>query len=138
MKASHHDFEVELRDDWWGEAGMLGFRTSLNCYRGDASAFPNKRIFSVSIEEVEPVRRNLSAGVFNDNEEASAHDRVVRILRGFQADAEIPPVEVVSMSPDSRFKYKLVHGAHRFYCSLIAGFSHVPAVQGFAMSALDR
>src|SRR6266403_1062482 len=29
------------------------------------------------------------------------------------------------------YRYKLVHGAHRFYCSLAAGFKCVPAIEGF-------
>lgn len=49
----------------------------------------------------------------------------------------MPPVEVVAAEPHSAQPLRLVHGAHRLYCSLAAGFSHVPAVFGFDINALD-
>ncbi len=64
-------------------------------------------------------------------------DRVISILTGFRTGSAIPPVEVVLEPEGSNFRYKLVHGAHRFYCSLAAGYSHVPAIMGFDLNTLD-
>jgi hypothetical protein len=85
-----------------------------------------------------PVYRAPGIGIFNDNDEATAMERVVSILRGFRSGAAIPPVEVVRQPTRADFRYKLVAGAHRFYCSLAAGFYHVPALMGFDINALDR
>ena len=98
-------------------------------YRGDPSAFPGREIAAVPINEVEPVSRQLSHGVFNDSPESgTARERVSSILRGFRSDSAIPPVEVVRIQGSGPCRYRLFHGAHRFYCSVAAGFSHVPAV----------
>ena len=76
--------------------------------------------------------------IFNDNEEASARERVVSVLRGFRSGAAIPPVKIVEAGAEYGYRYKLVDGAHRFYCALAVGFTHVPTVRGFDWGALDR
>lgn len=114
------------------------FAPLARAYAVDSRAVGDRSIFEVSIEDVREVKRHRGVGVFNDSEEASARERVVSILRGFMAGAKIPPVEVVCEPPGSRYRYKLVNGTHRFYCSLAAGFSHVPAVKGFDINALNR
>jgi hypothetical protein len=129
MKLRHHDLQIELDDTWWTEAGMEGFVPLTRAYHVDANAAQG--VFEIRIDEVRPVRRNPGVGIFNDDEERSARERVVSILRGFRNGSAIPPVEVVSEPPDTDFRYKLVAGVHRFYCSLGAGFSHVPAVEGW-------
>jgi len=84
------------------------------------------------LEDVGPVSRNSGVGIFNDSEEeGSARERVVRILRGFRFDNAIPPVEIIEGQTGYPYRYKLVHGAHRFYCSLAAGFKCVPCIEGF-------
>jgi hypothetical protein len=137
MKIHHHDLEIELDDAWWEEAGMKHVSPSANTYCVNIEAAKGKEIFIVKIDEVGPVRRKPGVGIFNTNVEATAKDRVISILAGFRNGAAIPPVEVVLEPKGSKFPYRLVHGAHRFYCSLAAGFSHVPAVKGFDINALD-
>ena len=131
MKLYHHDLKIELDDTWWAEAGMEGFVPLTRAYLVDIKAAKGREPFEIRIDEVKPVRRNPGVGIFNDNDEASARDRVVSILRGFRTGSAIPPVEVVFEPAGSDFLYKLVAGAHRFYCSLAAGFTHVWAVKGF-------
>jgi hypothetical protein len=71
----------------------------------------------------------LSHGLFNDHEElGTARQRVVHILRGFHTGAQIPPVLVDRLGQPSQHLYRLRDGAHRFYSSIAAGFSHVPAI----------
>lgn len=131
MKFYHHDLEIELDDTWWVEAGMKSFTPSTNSYRTHIKGSNGKEIFEVKIVEVSPVRRNPGVGIFNTNAEATAKDRVISILTGFLNGSVIPPIEVISEPEGSSFPFKLVHGAHRFYCSLAAGFSHVPAIKVF-------
>ena len=138
MKLYHHDIEIELDDTWWEEACMKKFTPTTISYLVNTEAAKGQNIFNVKINDVSPVKRKPGVGIFNDNEEASAKDRVVSILSGFITGSAIPPVEVVPASKDSGFQYKLVHGAHRFYCSLAAGFTHVPAIEGFDINALDE
>ncbi|MGD0210765.1 MAG: hypothetical protein ABSC14_07275 [Desulfomonilia bacterium] len=137
MKFHHHDLEIELDDTWWEEADMKSFTPSTNAYYTNIEAADGKEIFTVKIVEVSPVRRNPGVGIFNNSAEATAKDRVISILTGFRTGSAIPPVEVVSEPEGSNFRYKLVHGTHRFYCSLAAGFSHVPAIKGFDINTLD-
>lgn len=129
MKIHHHDLEIELDDTWWEEVGMKNFAPKTIAYRVNIKAANGLEIFKVRIDEVSPVRRNPGVGIFNDNNVATAKDRVESILNGFLTGSVIPPVEVVPEPKGSNYRYKLVHGAHRFYCSLAAGFSHVPAIE---------
>jgi hypothetical protein len=96
-----------------------------------------ERIFEIPIQEIAPVRRNPGVGIFNDNDELSARDRVLRILRGFRAGDGILPIELVDMPVGSPQRFKLTAGTHRLYCSPAAGFSHVPATEGFDITAPD-
>jgi len=137
MKFFHHDLQIELDDAWWAEAEMDNFIPAEKTYRVDIEAAKGRKVFEVSIDEVSPVRRNPGVGIFNDNREASARERVVSLFRGFRTGSAIPPVEIIPEPAGGDFRYKLVAGAHRFYCSLAAGFSHVPAVEGFDIKALN-
>ncbi len=137
MKLVHHDLEFELDDNWWSEAGMDAFIPSSHYYNVDISQNRGEEWFEVAINDVEPVRRNAGVGIFNDNEYATAQKRVVSILIGFCSGAMIPPVEVIEQSKDP-YRYKLVVGVHRFYCSLAAGFTHVPAIKGFDWSTIRQ
>ncbi|MCL4501827.1 MAG: hypothetical protein M1438_08205 [Deltaproteobacteria bacterium] len=131
MKLCHLDLQIELDDTWWAEASMQGFVPLNRAYCVSNDAAGGRRLFEVRIIEVKPLIRDPGVGIFNDNKEASAKDRVISILKGFRTRSPIPPVEVVFEPADSNFRYKLVAGVHRFYCSLAVGFSHVPAVEGW-------
>jgi hypothetical protein len=133
----HHNFIFELKHAWWVEAGMSGFVASSRSYPANSESFPGSSIYEVPINEIAPVLRELSHGVFNDDIEKglTAKDRVIQILQGFLASAALPPVELVQLPEGSPYKYKLAHGAHRFYLSIVAGFTHMPAVDGFDWSS---
>jgi hypothetical protein len=131
----HHDLKVELDDAWWAEAHMAGFVPQGTAYRVDLGAAKGEGAFEARIEEIEPVRRKPGVGIFNTNETKTARERVVCILTGFRTGAAIPPIELVDAAPGSGFRYKLTAGTHRLYCSFAAGFTHVPAVQGFDITA---
>ncbi len=139
MKLYHHDlFVCELDDAWWKEAGMEGFVPKNPAYRVDRNQAEGKKILEININEVQCVIRNQGTNIFNDSEEeGTAKTRVIRILRGFIADSAIPPVKIASEPAGSDYPYRLVHGTHRFYCSVAADFTHVPAIFGFDINALD-
>ncbi len=105
---------------------MTGFVPATRAYRTAKSP----RILTVSIDDVGPVNLALRRQIFLDSdEEGTARERVSRIFRGFRRGDAIPPVEIVDGKPGYGYRFKLTHGAHRFYCSVAAGFTHVPAVR---------
>jgi hypothetical protein len=138
MIFTHHELRIELNDNWWSEAGMIGFVPMAKYYRVDPDFSKGQQISAVRIEDVEAaVVRSSNVGIFHDSiEEGTARERVLRILRGFRLGEAIPPVQISAGRGAHRFK--LVHGAHRFYCSLAAGFTHVPAIKGFDYDSLDQ
>jgi hypothetical protein len=131
MVVFHHGLRIELPDPWWAEAEMAGFVPRARTFRPDVNAEKGVEIFEASVEDVAPLKRAPGVGIFNDNKEATARERVVRILRGFREGAQIPPIHLTKLTPAAAFRYKIGNGSHRFYCSLAAGFSHVPAFEGY-------
>jgi hypothetical protein len=131
----HHHLRIELDDAWWVEAEMTNFTPASHAFRPDLEKARGETIFEARIDEVAPLQRNPDVGIFNDNEEATARERVVRLLRGFREGAAIPPVILIGQPATSSFRYKIGHGSHRFYCSLAVGFSHIPAIAGLDFSA---
>jgi hypothetical protein len=131
----HHDLTIELDDSWWAEAQMAGFVPAGVAYRVDLDAAKGGAVFEARIDEIGPVRRKPGVGIFNKNEIKTARERALCILKGFRTDAAIPPIELVGAPAGSPFRYKLVAGTHRLYCSLAARFSHVPAVEGLDITA---
>src|SRR5438093_9328924 len=126
MRFLHRDVEYELDEAWWLEAGMVGFNPPQRSFRSASSDVLGRALFEIAVDQVEPLRRELSHGVFNNSAESgSAHDRVVSILRGLREGSVIPPIHVTKTAPGSVCPFRLVHGAHRFYCAVAAGFSHV-------------
>ena len=125
MRCNHNGFEFCLPDRWWVEAEMTGFDPQAAAYR----VYADTDSENVRIDDVEPIRRNLSHGVFNDDTETgvSAKQRVLHILRGFLTNSAIPPVRVRRQPAGSKYAYELRHGVHRFYCSVRAGFTEIPA-----------
>jgi hypothetical protein len=136
MMLHHHDLQIELDDLWWYDAGMTGFVTTEHAYRVAPDRF-NRRMQIVPINDVGAVRRAMGVGIFNDDREAglSARERVIRILQGIRLNDAIPPVEVVRSNPNHPYPYKLVAGTHRLYCSLAVGFTSIPAVEGYDITA---
>jgi len=138
MRLTHHDLSIVLEDEWLAEAQMAGFSPTSNAYRTDLSFSINgEPILEVRIADVGPVGSvRCSIGIFRDSEDGvPALERVVKTLRGFRLGEAIPPVQIVECGPDSQYPYKLTAGVHRFYCSLAAGFTHVPTLWGFDWNA---
>jgi hypothetical protein len=94
VKVHHADFEIELPDAWWQEAGMQDFVPSAQGYAVDDCGLPINAVQYVPIADIAPVRRQLSHRVFNDLHGLSARERVLQILRGFLRGDALPPLEV--------------------------------------------
>ena len=100
MEIRHGHVRQDLPDEWWEEAGMVGFVPARAAYRPNPSPYPVGRVFEIPIADVEPFERKLSHGIFNDSSLfGTARERVVSLLRGFREDAAIPPVHVVRLGP---------------------------------------
>jgi hypothetical protein len=128
MLIAHGSVEYALPDEWWLDAGMQGFRPRGHSFRVNPDAACGLPVLEVATDEVEPLRRNLSHGVFNDSTQfGTARHRVVQILCAFRDDVPLPPIEVVR-TKSSACRFRLAHGAHRFYCAIAAGFTAVPAI----------
>lgn len=129
MVFRHLTQEFTIDDDWWLQAGMKEFVPTSSSYRSASEIIGQWSVEQVALDDVEPLERRLSHGVFNDSPEyGNARDRVVNILSGLLSDSKIPPVELMRLNGHGSYKYRLKHGAHRFYCSRAAGFTHIPAV----------
>jgi hypothetical protein len=129
MKLCHHHLEIELDDTWWTEAGMDGFVPLKKAYIVNADAANGRKLFEIRIDDVKPVMRGPGVKIFRGKES------VLSIFQGFVVGSAIPPIEIVFEPQGSKFRYELVNGTHRLYCSLAAGFSHVPAVEGIKFNA---
>jgi hypothetical protein len=139
VKIIHNGIEiVELPDEWWNEAGMQDFVRAASSYRVKLAGCSGQQVFDIQTRDVAPVRRAPTVSIFNDDRETglTARQRVA-ILRAFSSDTPLPPVKVVHIPAGGVHTYKLVSGVHRFYCSLAAGFSSVPATGGFDWASLD-
>jgi len=107
----------------WEEAGNTAFTPSTPSYLPGApekgyGLTGGETVMLICVAGVEPLRRNLTHGVFNDDHRR----RVVDLLKGFRNDDRIPPVRVNKLPDVSADSYQLSAGAHRFYCSVAAGY----------------
>lgn len=114
--------EFEIPDEWWIEAGMPGFT------RG-APAFRSATADTVALYDIEPPFRLPSKPL---DWRGFDRARTVSILKGFVADAEIPPVDLLILPPLADisappFKYRVLGGVHRFYASIAIGFDFLPS-----------
>jgi hypothetical protein len=121
MPKSPCDFEIP--DDWWREAGMEGFQPTGACYAHAGI------VATVSLLQVEPPTRNPDV---RPEWRGFDRPRLISVLQGVVAGAELPPIplEVIANGhefPPAPFIYRVRDGFHRFYASVAAGFSRVPA-----------
>jgi hypothetical protein len=83
----------------------------------------------VRLRDVEPPSRLLEHPL---DFRGFCQQRMIRILSGFVAGAEIEPVTVAVYPPvdlpPAIFQYRVWDGVHRFYASVAAGFEYLPVV----------
>jgi len=119
----HYPVEFEIPDGWLSEAGMIEFKRVGVAYRSsDAAAH------LVPISAIEPIPR-----LTGDPNDWHGFNRVrlVSLLKAFVAGDDIEPVPlfkfpIFEFAP-SPYRFRAIDGFHRFYGSVAAGFSHLPA-----------
>jgi hypothetical protein len=128
---------VELPEEWWLATGMPDFVISATAYRCDQARAGGRRECLIPIADIGPVPRGDGVPVFKDDpcEGIPAKERVERILHAFVANIALPPIELTRQAGPYRFALKA--GTHRVYCSIAAGFTHIPAVKFMDLEALD-
>ena len=136
MKCNHHDLDFELNDEWLIEADMMSYSPRYDSYKPDMNKANDQEVMLIPINDIAPLKERAKCrGVFCDNEEDTAKERVVRILKWFKENKEIEPISVAELKDSEKYKYKVLAGSHRFHCSIAVGFSKVPAVMGFDIDA---
>jgi hypothetical protein len=107
----------EIPDDWWDEAGMRGFMAQSLSYQlpANVSAPP------VPLNEV---LRPPRAVVYDFG--GFGRTRMVHVLKEIATTLAIYPVDMEIINSGA-FRYGLRHGFHRYFASVAAGFTHIPA-----------
>ncbi len=105
----------------------LAYSVMLPPYPNDAGLPTNPPIASlVAIPKIEPLWRSLPDGI-PEARLFATKKRLADILRGFRTNDQMPPIWI-SKNRSGHYSYKIQHGVHRFYASIAAGFSHIPAI----------
>lgn len=136
MKVSKKEIIFEIPEEWLDEADFSFEPNGKYNYEYENI----KDIFLVDICDISPNIRGENVPIFNDGESdgviKTARQRTVSILRAIRLGIPLPPIKVVDLEGDSKYKFKLVEGCHRFHCSVVAGFDEIPAVYGFDINSL--
>ncbi len=116
----------DIPDDIWHAAGIAAWQPSAaayfaTAYRDALSDRPHENlpIELVPIDRIAPPQNNGVARFLVD-------DRVLVILQGFVARVPLPAVLGQRPGDDPADDVQLVDGAHRFFTSAAAGFTHLP------------
>lgn len=115
--------EFELPDEWWAEAGMVGFQPTTRAYHSGQAAD------AVPLTQVEPPYRRPDV---TKDWRGFDKARLLAALQGMVAGDEMPPVPLQAISdghefPPAPYAYRVRDGLHRLYASVAAGFTHLPA-----------
>lgn len=110
----------EIPDEWWQFAEMDGFsRNGARFFAYDGESFANAE--AVPIADVEPPQRSPEVELFRKH-------KLVPLLMAFASpEGMLPPVQVQRISA-SRYRFKLLNGAHRYFASVAVGFPLLPVV----------
>jgi len=116
------DLTFDIPDDWWLFAEMQDFRPQAKSYGLPIAAISDRvNIEIVKISEIAPPLERVASAP------ALSKSRIVPILLALRTDGELPPVQIERIQ-DNEYKFRLVHGFHRYCASIAAGFSAIPGV----------
>jgi hypothetical protein len=108
----------DIPEDWWAFADMPDFKPASEYYPcgqrdGDVQIVP--------LADIEPLKRNLGVSLFEKC-------RMVPVLFAFQSRfCDLPPIEL-HPNGAGQFRYRVSNGCHRYYASIAAGYTHIPAL----------
>ena len=102
---------------------MVDFTPVSRCYQSVETAAV------VSLLQIEPPIRNPDV---RPGWRGFDRPRLISVLQAIASGVELPPVplEVIANGhefPPAPFTYRVRDGFHRFYASIAAGFTHLPA-----------
>jgi len=116
------ELTFDIPDDWWSFAEMQCFRPQAPSYCLPITAFSDRvDIEIVQISQIAPPLERVAIAP------ALTKARIVPILLALRADRELPPVQIERIH-DNDYKFRLVHGFHRYCASIAAGFPAIPGV----------
>lgn len=115
--------DFEIPDDWLAACGITSFTHKGHAYCSRAEAV------LVGLGEVTPPPRLRSSA---KDWRGFERTRLLNVLKAIVAGEIIDPVPLIRLpEPDPSvqlpYRYVVRDGFHRFYASIIAGFSHLPA-----------
>lgn len=119
----NHPCDVEIPDPWLAEAGMHGFQPIGPAFRSSVGAT------LVPLVHVLPPHRNPAM-----SKDWRGLDRVrfISVLKGVVAGNEIEAVKGRALTaeefPQAAYTHRVINGFHRFYASVVAGFTALPMV----------
>jgi uncharacterized ferritin-like protein (DUF455 family) len=126
------EISFDLPNSRLEESGFIPFSQKEPHYKFDRASSTD--VFLVQIEKVSPPTRAEDIPLFNsgevDGRALTAREGTVSILKAIAHGTALPPVKVIDLPSSGTYRYKLVAGMHRFLCSIVAGYSHVPAMYG--------
>ncbi len=104
--------EFEIEDGWLNEARIHKFNPSARSY------YPLQKHLSRIIRLTDIKPPTPSGRVFD-------RARTISILNAFKTNSPLLAIEVVEID-DPDYDYEVHHGFHRFYTSVVAGFTAIP------------
>jgi hypothetical protein len=110
--------QFKLPAEWWNEAGMKTFQRQSPSYPFQRSP----KILLVRIDSIEPL------SLKHRLDQVLRRPSLVSIFRRIASGSVMPPIQLDELPPNGEYAYRIHRGAHRFYASVAAGFTHIPAV----------
>jgi hypothetical protein len=114
--------DFKIPDNWIAEAGFRDFKAKRPAYLSSANAT------LIPLDLVEPLIRFMGYPL---DFRGFSRERLVSVLRGFVANDIISAVPAIHLPVREfcagTFRYRVCDGVHRYYASIAAGFSMLPA-----------
>ena len=106
----------DIPNEWRRFADMAGFTPASEFYPPNESPFE-----ALTLAEVQPPVRFDGVPLFKKY-------KLVPVFFAFQSpECALPLVQVIELPEPGRYRYAVHNGFHRFYASVAAGYSHLPA-----------
>jgi hypothetical protein len=111
----------QIADDWWRFADMGQFSPEDG---GGYYPYPSEvaNVHVLPLRDIEPPMRAPGLEPFKKY-------KLLPVLFAFGSpEGQLPPVHVVASHADPAYPYRLTNGFHRFFASVAAGYTSIPAL----------